>query len=42
MKEKKLVLEKTNKFLLFFDYMVQINTLILIAGAGFVLFEFQH
>jgi hyaluronan synthase len=33
---------KTKKFLSFIDYIVHINTFLLIAGAGFVLYEFQH
>jgi hyaluronan synthase len=35
-------LVKTKKFLSLFDYVIQINTLLLIVGAGFLLYEFQH
>lgn len=36
------ILKKTKKFLSYIDYIIQINTLLLIIGAGFVLYEFQH
>lgn len=42
MTEKKLAYRKTKKFLSFVDYIIQINTLLLIVGAGFVLYQFQH
>lgn len=42
MTEKKIAYRKTKKFLSFVDYIIQINTLLLIVGAGFVLYQFQH
>lgn len=40
--QEKAPLVKTKKFLSLFDYVIQINTLLLIVGAGFLLYEFQH
>ncbi len=34
--------KKTKKFLSLIDYVIQINTFLIIVGAGFVLYEFQH
>jgi hyaluronan synthase len=42
MTEKKIAYRKTKKFLSLIDYIIQINTLLLIVGAGFVLYQFQH
>jgi hyaluronan synthase len=42
MRENRIAYKKTKKFLSFVDYIIQINTLLLIVGAGFVLYEFQH
>lgn len=42
MTEKKIAYRKTKKFLSFVDYIIQINTLLLIVGSGFVLYQFQH
>ncbi|HMO62608.1 MAG TPA: glycosyltransferase family 2 protein [Ferruginibacter sp.] len=42
MKGKKTAYEKTKKFLSFVDYIIQINTFLLIIGAGFVFYQFQY
>jgi hyaluronan synthase len=42
MTEKKTSYHKTKKILSWVDYVIQLNTLLLIIGAGFVLYEFQH
>lgn len=42
MTDKKIAFKKTKKFFSFIDYIIQINTLLLIVGAGFVLYQFQH
>lgn len=42
MADKKIAYVKTKKFLSLVDYIIQINTLLLIVGAGFVLYQFQH
>jgi hyaluronan synthase len=42
MAKPKVFYTKTKKFLSLIDYVIQINTVLLIIGAGFVLFEFQH
>lgn len=42
MMHKAKVFKKTKKFLSYMDYIIQINTFLLIIGAGFVLYEFQH
>jgi len=42
MTEKRIAYKKTKIFLSFVDYIIQINTLLLIIGAGFVLYQFQH
>jgi hyaluronan synthase len=42
MTDKKIAFKKTKKLFSFVDYIIQINTLLLILGAGFVLYEFQH
>lgn len=34
--------KNTKKFLSFVDYIIQINTILLIIGAGFVLYQFQY
>jgi hyaluronan synthase len=34
--------KRTKKFLSYIDYIIQINTFLLIAFAGFVLYQFQH
>jgi len=38
----KIAFKKTKKFLSFMDYIIQINTFLLIVGAGFVFIQFQH
>lgn len=42
MAKQKMAFRKTKKFLSFIDYVIQINTLLLIVGAGIVLNNFQH
>jgi hyaluronan synthase len=42
MAKQKMAFRKTKRFLSFVDYVIQINTLLLIVGAGFVLYHFQH
>lgn len=42
MTKKKIAYKKTKRFLSFVDYIIQINTLLLIVGAGFVLYQFHH
>jgi len=42
MKAKKVPYRHTKKFLSLVDYIIQVNTLLLIVAAGFVLFQFQH
>jgi hyaluronan synthase len=42
MTKKKITHTKAKKFLSFVDYVIQVNTILLIVGAGFVLYEFQH
>jgi len=42
MTQDKIAYKKTKEFLSFVDYVLQINTLLLIIGAGFVLYEFHH
>lgn len=42
MTNRRTAYRKTKKILSFVDYVIQINTLLLIVGAGFVLYQFQH
>lgn len=42
MGENKIMYKRTKKFLSFIDFVIQFNTVLLIIGAGFVLYQFQH